>query len=74
MLSVKRLYYTGGRSDRREVVRSYEELARVLHVYHTSGPAAHKGVNDVARNISRVYFWRNMWKDIKHYVCIAIDI
>ena len=56
---------------RREVVRTYEEIGRILHVYHSSQAAAHKGINDVVTNISRVYFWRNIRMDVTHYVRIA---
>lgn len=59
---------------RRGVVRSYEELARILDTYHAVDPAAHKGINDVVDNISKVHYWRNIKKDVKHYVCIAIGI
>lgn len=55
-------------------MRSPEELARVLHLHHTSGIGAHSGWNSTFDKMRREYFWRNMNLDIKHYVCITLSI
>ena len=63
------MYYTGGKDKRRKkVVISFEELTPIFKLYHGSPTGGHSGWNATLEKISRMYHWRKMAEDIRHYV------
>ena len=73
LFSDKVLFFTRNKSmTRKVVVRSVEDLARVLHQHHSSPIGGHSGWNATYQKISREYFWRGMQSDVRHYVCINL--
>ena len=55
---------------KKEVIRSPDELTRILHLRHNSGIGGHSGWRGTYEKISQHYFWHGMKEDVKHYVCI----
>lgn len=63
------LYYKRKKDvQRRQVVRTFDELASILKLYHSSPTGGHSGWHATFEKVSRLYYWRSMVKDIQHYV------
>ena len=52
----------------REWVADEETKATVLYEYHDSPVGGHRGMNKTFREISKVYEWPNMKREIEKYV------
>ncbi|XP_045115885.1 zinc finger protein 12-like isoform X3 [Portunus trituberculatus] len=67
--SRKILYYIGSADGkRRQVVRTREALADVLQFHHSSATSRHNGVKTTYSRVAKLYYWRSMLEDVKHYV------
>lgn len=64
-------YYIEAADGKRwQVVCNFETLADILWFHHSSPTSGHNGMQATYKRVSRVYYWRSMVKDIKHYVSI----
>ncbi|KAG0729541.1 Gypsy retrotransposon integrase-like protein 1 [Chionoecetes opilio] len=63
----QKLYIVSGRK-KREVVRTADGVARVLHLYHTTDLGAHIGYHATFNNVKQHYYWRGIKGDTMNYV------
>ena len=66
------LFRRGGKNIpmRKVVVRKQDKL-EIIHFQHDR--SGHKGVESTSRRVSAIYWWDNMWSDVKDY-CKTCEI